>query len=210
MAGYAVNYDDLIIEAAVATASTGKDGTGTANLTTAANVIGNDVGGADSGLNYTKLLTISERFIAGDVNEGEVNLMIGPKQVVELLNDDKFINADFNRIQKDEIAVPLLTGYLATVNLGRHINIFTSTRLLAANDAKIPAGVLTSTEGNTANDRVCFAFTRGGIGLGIGSEVKVSFNRATEFNNQLAIYSNNIAGAARLDEDKVQLIICRE
>lgn len=181
---FARTVDDLLITAAQATANTGKEG-GTSTALPA----GNTIAHGSTGMTYDKILAGVEKFLGADYAGGPVSLVVGPKQVRELMNVDKFIDNDFARLQGSEIGSAMLSGYVGTLKPGLTVNIFTSTRLAVA-----------------TNIRDCLMFSPQGIGLGIGKnvEVRTGYNPERNMQHQISVIAT--MGASRLDEEQVYVI----
>jgi len=89
--------DDLFLNAFFGTSQTGETG-GTAVTFLTSNVVDDDIGASNSGLNVAKILAGIE-ILNGhniDLDFEEVYCGITPKSVTALMNDDKFSNADYN------------------------------------------------------------------------------------------------------------------
>lgn len=172
--------DDLIIEAANGTAKTGKDGSGSQTLPSA-----QIIAAASSGLTLAKLVEAAEIFGLADIDEDEPKCMvIGPKQVSDLLNNSTITSADYNTLRA------LMDGKIAHF-MG--FDFVRSNRL-----------TLSSTT------RQCLAFTRQAIVLGVAEDVMFEISPRADKSYATQVYNRMTMGAVRMEEVQVVEIDCIE
>lgn len=172
--------DDTIIEDMLGTAATGKAGaTGVALPGTQVVAVGT------SGLTIAKILEAMEILNSNDVDPSEEKyLVIGPKQVTNLMNEVKYTSkdyVDFGALQSGKL-VPF-----------HGFNLLMSNRL----------GLSTTT-------RQCIAFCRTGFVLGIARDITVRVSELAEKNYAKQVYVELAMGGTRLEEEKVVRVDCSE
>lgn len=190
-AGYAVGreIDDIIIEQFFATASTGKDGSGTASLPGGNTVaVDFDGDGTDEGLTVDKLKAAKKIIMANNVDldmpDNALYCAISAEQWEDLLDETEVVSADFNK------------RVLATGELGSYLGInFILTERLA-------------TDSN--GDRRVPLWAKSGMGLGVLKEPTVRMSERADKRYSMYAYYCTSVGASRLEEAKVTEILCAE
>ena len=180
--------DAQIINAFLAAAKTGQDGSGSTPFNTA-NEIGVNVGGTNSRLNVDKLLDARELAMANDLDLDEFPLFcaITAKDDKALLKEIEITSREFNR--KD---VPVLQDGKIQSFLGIH---FIHTELVE----KLNAGI------NKVNIPV---WQMGGMHLGMWSEIRTSVSIRNDIQGEpFQIYVYGTFGGTRLDEERVFNIV---
>jgi hypothetical protein len=183
-------WDDIIIAAASADAVTkvpttdpaGGDYTlGTAALP-AGNIVANSVGG-DTTMNLGKLLAAKEILLASDVDEDYESMycLVTAKQLHELLNVTKITSADYNSVKA------LVNGEIDTF-LGLK---FIRTERLATR----------------STDKVGLVYCASAIGLAIGRDMMARVSERDDLSYASQVYTEFMAGATRLEEEKVVEIL---
>lgn len=179
IAGMNRAMDDEVIAAALATAYYGKAGTSTQALTLS-------IAAGGTGLTLDKLRTINQNFRDGDVDlEAEqAYLAIGPEEHTDLLKMAEVISTDYNER-------PVLVDGVVRKFMG--LNIIVTTRL--PNDS-------------ATGTRSCIAWVPSGIGLAIAQAPKLRASELPEHSYAWQGYASIGIGATRLEEPKVQEVLC--
>jgi len=170
--------DDLIIAAATGNAVDG-DGSNVALPS------GQKIAHGSAGLTLAKLISTKEILDGNDVDPDEERFMvIGSKQISNLLNTTEVKSADYNSIKA------LVQGDIDTF-MG--FKFLRSERLALA-----------------STTRTCFAFTKSAMGLGIGSDVKTQIDVRPDKSYAHQVYLSFVAGATRIQDECVVQVDCTE
>lgn len=179
------SMDDVIISALGGSSDTGPAGGTPVPLPTAQKVSTADQ--AD-GLTISKLLSAKYILDAADVDPSiKRYIVVGPKQIQDLLNTTEVKSSDFNTVKA------LAQG---DINSFMGFEFIMSTRL--AFDA------------TNTDDRLCYAFTADAIKLAIGSDVKARIDERNDKSYATQVYYSMAIGATRMEEAKVVQIPCDE
>ena len=170
--------DDLIIAAATGNAVDG-DGSNVALPS------GQKIVHGSAGLTLAKLITAKEILDGNDIDPDEERYMVlGSKQVSNLLNTTEVKSADYNSIKA------LVQGDIDTF-MG--FKFLRSERLALA-----------------STTRTCFAFTASAMGLGIGADVKTQIDVRPDKSYAHQVYLSFVAGATRVQDECVVEVQCTE
>jgi len=170
--------DDLIITAATGNAVDG-DGSNVALPS------GQKIVHGSAGLTLAKLITAKEILDGNDIDPDEERYMVlGSKQVSNLLNTTEVKSADYNSIKA------LVQGDIDTF-MG--FKFLRSERLALA-----------------STTRTCFAFTASAMGLGIGADVKTQIDVRPDKSYAHQVYLSFVAGATRVQDECVVEVQCTE
>jgi len=179
------SMDDVIISALGGSSDTGPAGGTPVPLPSAQKVSTADQ--AD-GLTISKLLSAKYILDAADVDPSiKRYIVVGPKQIQDLLNTTEVKSSDFNTVKA------LAQG---DINSFMGFEFIMSTRL--AFDA------------TNTDDRLCYAFTADAIKLAIGSDVKARIDERNDKSYATQVYYSMAIGATRMEEAKVVQIPCDE
>lgn len=177
--------DDIIIAAASAAA---RAGSGTVALPA-----GQKVAVAASSLTLAKLFATKEILDAAEVDEqldmdGQGNpqrvLVCSSKQISSLLGTTEIKSIDYNSVKA------LAQGQIDTFMGFKFIR---SERLL-----------------KVSNDRLCLAWSRGSIALGMGMDITTSIDTLPTKNYSVQVYARESIGAVRIEDEGVVEIACLE
>lgn len=175
--------DDAIIAAADGTAYTGKTGQ-TATPYDSNNDVAVSVGGANTGLNLTKLL--QAKYIL-DRNEVDPSIsryvVVNAKQLQNLLNVTEIKSADYNTVKA------LVQG---EVNTFLGFNFIRTERI----------GV-----DGSANHKVLF-FASDGLLLATGADIMARIDDRPDKSYAKQVYLSMTVGATRMEEKKVGRMLC--
>lgn len=154
----------------------------------AAASVGVNIGGANTGLNYTKVLAIHELFNRRAVPRNKRVLVIGAKQETDLLNIAQFTSGDY--VTKNAVE----TGTLPPI-LG-----MTPIIVEDRDEGGLPYG---------SNIRTCYAYDMDALGLAVGIEQRTEVNYVPQMTSWLAngLFS---AGATVIDAGGVIEVACYE
>lgn len=174
--------DDVIVTAAFADASTGKDG----STTTAFDTTNNQIAAGAAGLTLAKLIEAKEILDSGDVDPSIPRyIAVSPKQVTDLLNNTTVTSSDYNTVKA------LAMG---------EINSFVGFQFIVTNRLGVDA---------TSNRRV-IAWAQDGIKLGIGKEPVARIDERSDKSYATQVYYAMTLGATRMEEKKVVEVLCAE
>lgn len=174
--------DDVIIAAAFADASTGKDGSTTTSFDTA----NNQIAAGASGLTLAKLIQAKEILDAGDVDPSIPRyIAVSPKQVTDLLNNTTVTSSDYNTVKA------LAMG---------EINSFVGFQFIVTNRLGVDG----------ADARRVIAWAADGIKLGIGKEPTARIDERADKSYATQVYYAMTLGATRMEEKKVVEVLCAE
>jgi hypothetical protein len=182
-------WDDLIIGsdgAATPAISEGilgnaYDGTGTI---VAFDTTNQQIASGSAGLTISKLTEAKYIMDNNDVDPMDRCLVIGPKQLQDLLNTTEVTSSDYNTVKA------LVKGEVSTF-LG--FDIVVSTRLPLA----------------TA-ERVCVAFQKNCVGLAVNKDVEIRRDEREDLSYALQVFASFTANATRIDDAGVVSILCVE
>lgn len=143
-----------------------------------------------TGLTRAKIVQALEILgLAEAINDDDlmdmVTLVVGQKQISDILNDDKLTSADYNAVRL------LMDG---------KIDVFMGAKWKKSN-------LLTK----TGTSRFCYMYVKSGMLLGLGQDVQTSISIRTDLHGQpWQPYSNMSTGAVRREDVKVVEIACLE
>jgi hypothetical protein len=180
IAGMGRKIDSILIAAMEGTAYTGKVGGTSVALPTA-----QKIAVASTGLTLSKILGAVEILNANDVDPADERyLVIGSAQMSELLNTTEIKSADYNTMRV------LANGV---------VDSFCGFKIIRSE-------LLTL----SGTSRLCYAFTKSGVGLAIGRDVTSRIDELPTNHYAKMLYFSMSMGASRLEEDKVIQIACKE
>ena len=176
--------DDVIITAALGTASTGETGSGSATLDATANMVGS--ASSNDGLTIAKLTEAKRKMDLNDVDPSIPRyIAVGPKQIEDLLGTTQVTSSDFNTIKA------LVQG---------DVDTFMGFQFIMTNRLDIDSNDI----------RSCFAWAEDGITLGIGKDVQARIDERNDKGYATQVYYCMDIGAVRMEEAKVVKIFCDE
>ncbi len=172
--------DDLIIEAANGTAKTGKTG-----ATSTVLPAGQKIAAAATGLTIAKLRSAKEILDAAETDPDDPRYVgLTAKQVTNLLATTEITSSDYNTVKalvQGEVDTFLGFKFLRTQRLGL-----------------------------VGSDRAVLAWTKSGITLGMGSDMKGRITERPDKSFSVYAYAALSCGATRMEEEKVVEIACVE
>ena len=176
--------DDVIIAAALGTASTGETGSGSATLDATNNMVGS--ASSNDGLTIAKLTEAKRKMDLNDVDPSIPRyIAVGPKQIEDLLGTTQVTSSDFNTIKA------LVQG---------DVDTFMGFQFIMTNRLDIDSNDI----------RSCFAWAEDGITLGIGKDVQARIDERNDKGYATQVYYCMDIGAVRMEEAKVVKIFCDE
>ena len=182
-AAYAIGraMDDEIISAVSGTAFTGETGSVSTALPSSQKITES---GTD-GLTIAKLRSAKEKFDSASVDPSIPRfIVVGPKQISDLLGTTQVTSSDFNTIKA------LANGEISTF-LG--FNFITSNRLSIG-----------------SNKRLCLAYAQDGIKLALGQDLMTRIDERADKGYSQQVYVCASMGATRMEEEKVVTIEAHE
>ena len=178
--GMGRKIDDLIIAASVGTAYTGKVGGTSTVLPTSQKVA---VGSTN--LTLAKLLNGKEILDGNDLDPSDARyILVSSGMLTSLLNTTEIKSADYNSVKV------LVQGQIDTYLGFKFIRT-----------ERLPGGAAT---------RKAIMFTKSGIGLAVGRDVKSRITEESTLHFAKQLYFSMCLGASRLEEKKVVEISCNE
>ena len=176
--------DDVIITAALGTASTGETGSGSATLDATNNMVGS--ASSNDGLTIAKLTEAKRKMDLNDVDPSIPRyIAVGPKQIEDLLGTTQVTSSDFNTIKA------LVQG---------DVDTFMGFQFIMTNRLDIDSNDI----------RSCFAWAEDGITLGVGKDVQARIDERNAKGYAPQVYYCMDIGAVRMEEAKVVKIFCDE
>ena len=173
--------DDEIITAISGTAFSGETGSTSVALPSGQKITES---GTD-GLTIAKLRSAKEKFDSASVDPSIPRyIVVGPKQISDLLNTTQVTSSDFNTVKA--LANGEITSFLG-------FNFITSNRLSIA-----------------SNKRLCLAFAMDGIKLALGQDIMTRIDERSDKGYATQVYVCMTMGATRMEEEKVVTIEAHE
>ena len=175
------SMDDVVISAALGTASTGKTGS-----TSTALPSGQKIAHASGGLTQAKLVSAKKILDQNSVDPSiQRYIIVSPEQIEDLLNITSVTSADFNTVRA------LVQG---------EVDTFVGFKFIVSNRLN------TDSDGN----RQVIAFAGDGIKLAVGKDVTGRIDERSDKSYSTQIYYCMDIGATRMEEEKVVEIACTE
>ena len=176
--------DDVIITAALGTASSGETGSGSASLDATANMVGSS--STNVNLSVSILREAKRKLDAQDVDPSIPRyIAVGPSQIESLLSETAVTSADFNTVKA------LVQG---------EVDTFMGFKFIMTNRLSIDSNDI----------RSCFAWAEDGITLGIGKDISARIDERADKGYATQVYYCMSIGAVRMEESKVVKIFCDE
>ena len=173
--------DDEIITAVSGTAFSGETGSTSVALPAAQKITES---GTD-GMTIAKLREAKEKFDSASVDPSIPRyIVVGPKQISDLLGTTQVTSSDFNTIKA------LANG---EINSFLGFNFITSNRLSIA-----------------SSKRLCLAFAMDGIKLALGQDIMTRIDERSDKGYATQVYVCMTMGATRMEEEKVVTIEAHE
>jgi hypothetical protein len=178
--------DDVIIAALGGTSYTGE--TGSTSVTLPAGQKPYNGSNQTDGLTVAKLLKAKELLDLADVDPSLPRfIVVGPKQISDLLNTTEVKSSDFNTVKA------LAQGQLDS---------FLGFKFIVSNRLKFDA--------TNTDDRLAYAFTSDAIKLAVGQDVIARIDERADKSYSTQVYYAMSIGATRMEEEKVVEIACDE
>ena len=175
------SMDDEIIASVSGNAFSGETGSTTVALPSAQKITES---GTD-GLTLTKLRSAKEKFDSASVDPSiQRYIIVGPKQISDLLNTTQVTSSDFNTVKA------LVNG---EINQFLGFTFVTSNRLSLA-----------------SSKRLCLAYAGDGIKLALGQDIMTRIDERSDKGYATQVYVCMTMGATRMEEEKVVTIEAHE
>ncbi len=176
--------DDVVITAALGTASTGETGSGSATLDATNNMVGS--ASSNDGLTIAKLTEAKRKMDLNDVDPSIPRyIAVGPKQIEDLLGTTQVTSSDFNTIKA------LVQG---------DVDTFMGFQFIMTNRLSIDSNDI----------RSCFAWAEDGIKVAMGKEPTARIDERADKSYATQVYYCQTLGATRMEETKVVEVLCEE
>ena len=181
--------DEIILEAAFNSVSTGKTGSSTVTYPAAQQIAVNFVesgAAANSGLTIGKLRKAKQMLDASETDPSDPRyIIVTAKQITDLLQTTEVTSADFNSVKA------LVQG---------DVNTFMGFEFVRTE--------LVNTDANSYRRVPCF--TKSGMLLAVGQDINVDIGPRRDKRNSTQVYCSASFGAVRMNEEKVIEIKCAE
>lgn len=181
--------DEIILEAAFNSVSTGKTGSSTVTFPAAQQIAVNFVesgAAANSGLTIGKLRKAKQMLDASETDPSDPRyIIVTAKQITDLLQTTEVTSADFNSVKA------LVQG---------DVNTFMGFEFVRTE--------LVNTDANSYRRVPCF--TKSGMLLAVGQDINVDIGPRRDKRNSTQVYCSASFGAVRMNEEKVIEIKCAE
>ena len=175
------SMDDEIIASVSGNAFSGETGSTTVPLPSAQKITES---GTD-GLTLAKLRSAKEKFDSASVDPSiQRYIIVGPKQISDLLNTTQVTSSDFNTVKA------LVNG---EINQFLGFTFVTSNRLSLA-----------------SSKRLCLAYAGDGIKLALGQDIMTRIDERSDKGYATQVYVCMTMGATRMEEEKVVTIEAHE
>lgn len=200
------SMDDVIIEAALGTAYTGKEGSSSVTLANANKVAAFD-GSTTTGVGLTvgTLRAVKKKFNQNEVEDGDLYFVVAAEQLDNLLGSTEVTSSDYNSVKT------LVNGDVDTFMGFKFIRIERLPVTAAATTYTVTNGVVGAGTGTLpAGARRCFAFKRDGILLATASSVNAKISELPTKHYATQVYASMDIGATRMEEVKVVEVLCKE
>ena len=177
--------DDVIIDAALGTAYTGKAG-GTSTSFDSNMVVAVDFATTET-LTIAKIVEARRKLLSKHNQPGAEPwyFVIGSKQLADLLNNTTVTSADYNSVKA------LVQG---------DIDTFVGFKFVISEKLPLEA----------TDDRACLAFTKSALLLAMGIDITTRVAERSDKRFNLYAYAKAGFGAVRMDEAKIVKVLCDE
>jgi hypothetical protein len=199
--------DDIIVNAALGTAYSGKEGA-TSVVIPDSQKIGAFDGTVSSGLNVRTLRAIKKKFHQNEVDMEPLYLVCTAEQMDDLLGETEITSQDYNTVRA------LVNGEVDTFMGFKFIRI--EAPIMKATTANITTldpttGAIGSGAATIASGaRRCFAFAGSGLLLALGTDVKGRIDELPQKHYSKQVYASMSMGATRLEESKIVEVLVKE
>tara|TARA_A100001388_G_scaffold56690_1_gene39078 strand:- start:32674 stop:33558 length:885 start_codon:yes stop_codon:yes gene_type:complete len=181
--------DEIILEAAFNSVSTGKTGSSTVTFPASQQIAVNYVesgAAANSGLTIGKLRKAKQMLDASETDPSDPRyIIVTAKQITDLLQTTEVTSADFNSVKA------LVQG---------DVNTFMGFEFVRTE--------LVNTDANSYRRVPCF--TKSGMLLAVGQDINVDIGPRRDKRNSTQVYCSASFGSVRMNEEKVIEIKCAE
>jgi hypothetical protein len=180
--------DDIILSALTGSATTvdSADSTSTATLASS-QIVNEDIGAANSDLNFEKVMEAWRILGANDVDPNETKyFVVNASAAKSLMSETEVASADYNELK------PLMSGQIVSY-MG--FNFILNNRI---------RGALSS----ESDPKICVAYTKPALMLGIGQDISTEINQRPDKMNNWQILTRMSFGAVRMEEELVVQVEC--
>lgn len=194
------SMDDELIAAAIGNAYSGQKGLTTVALPDTQKYAAND-GAAFSNLNVRTLRAVKRKMDEKEIDPSEKRYLVcQASQIEALLGQTEVTSSDYNTVKA------LVQGDINTF-MG-----FEFIRLERLSSVTVTATAATGAVGSgvSTTGRSCFAFSKMGLLLAIGMDIKSRIDERNDKSYATQAYACMSIGATRMEEEKVVQIIAKE
>lgn len=198
--------DDVVIASALGIAYSGKEGETSVAFPDSQVVAGFD-GTTTTGVGLTvaTLIGIKTKFMANEVEPGDLYIAVSSAQLANLLNEDRATNSDYAAIKA------LVQGDIDTFMGFKFIHTERLPVTAASTTYNVASGSIGAGTGTlAAGARRCFAWKKDGLLLSIASGVDTKMDPIPEKFHAVQILAKMSIGGVRMEEEKVVEIRCKE
>lgn len=198
--------DDVVIASALGTAYSGKEGETSVAFPDSQVIAGFDgTTTTGVGLNVQTLIAIKTKFMANEVEPGDLYIAVSSAQLANLLNEEKATNSDYAAIKA------LVQGDIDTFMGFKFIHTERLPVTAASTTYSVSVGSIGAGTGTlAAGARRCFAWKKDGLLLSIASGVDTKMDPIPEKFHAVQILAKMSIGGVRMEEEKVVEIRCKE
>ncbi len=197
--------DDIIIEAALGTGYSGKEGATPVAMPNSQKIGAFD-GSAASGLNVRTLRAIKKKFHQNEVDMEPLYIVCQAEQIDNLLGETEITSQDYNTVRA------LVNGEVDTFMGFKFIRLERLNQTAAAitNFDAATGEIGSGSDTIVSGSRRCFAMAGSGLLLALGADVKGRIDELPQKHYSKQVYASMSMGATRLEESKIVEIICTE
>lgn len=197
------SIDDVIISAALGSASTSQDGSVLVTLPNTQKLVPTN-GTTVSKFDVNALLAIKKKFDDADIDEQEERyLALSSQQLQDLLGTTQVTSSDFNSVQA------LVQGKIDTFMGFKFIR----TQRLPTGTAPTfdkTTGIVGSGANGMTNARSVIAWAKSGLLLSVGEDMLSRIDERADKSYAWQVYARMSVGAVRMEEVKVVQAYCQE
>lgn len=196
--------DDIIIQGALGTAYSGKEGNQAVVLPNSQK-IGAFNGTDPTGLNLRTLRAIKKKFNQSEIDQEPMYIICQAEQIDNLLGETELVNADYANVKA------LVNGEINTFMGFNFIRLERLPETTAALAFDAASGIVGSgSDSLAAGSRRIIACAGSGLMLALGAEVQGRIDPRPDKHYSTQVYASMSMGSARMEEKKVIEVICKE
>lgn len=198
--------DDVIIEASIADAYTGEEGTTTVAHPNSMKYAANN-GSAFTNMNVSTLRAIKRILDLQDVDQSlKRYVAVSPYQIEAMLGQTEVASSDYNSVKA--LAQGDVNSFMGFEFIMLNRLQTTASRTISANASTGAVGSGSSIAGS--NYRSCFAWAQDGLLMSVGEDYTSRISERDDKGYAKQVYGRMSIGATRMEEVKIVEVICKE